>query len=223
MPVTGGSNIPALNYLLASWGMALTDKVYEGDFHFGEHAMHYATGTSLARFPKQGIVLRSDLNDLGGQMLNGDIKKEKNVPILGLYQTVSSQESTKPSELLLEENNLVESDLVGSLPENNSQFMNEQPLKPGRLVVYGDSNCLDSSHLQKDCFWLLDALLEYTMTTHTAAIFTNQAGTSVVPSNDLPARLENSNLHKHSKVSWMPSDFAVSFHKNLQYRVTNMK
>lgn len=36
----------------------------------------------------------------------------------------------------------------------------------GRIVVYGDSNCLDSTHLEKPCFWLLDALLEYTMTSH---------------------------------------------------------
>lgn len=33
----------------------------------------------------------------------------------------------------------------------------------GRIAVYGDSNCLDSSHMTKDCFWLLDALLEFTM------------------------------------------------------------
>ncbi|KAB0406811.1 hypothetical protein E2I00_012385, partial [Balaenoptera physalus] len=32
----------------------------------------------------------------------------------------------------------------------------------GRIVLYGDSNCLDDSHRQKDCFWLLDALLQFT-------------------------------------------------------------
>uniref|UniRef100_A0A6I8S805 Membrane-bound transcription factor site-1 protease n=1 Tax=Xenopus tropicalis TaxID=8364 RepID=A0A6I8S805_XENTR len=32
----------------------------------------------------------------------------------------------------------------------------------GRIVLYGDSNCLDDSHRQKDCFWLMDALLQYT-------------------------------------------------------------
>uniref|UniRef100_A0A182JD67 Membrane-bound transcription factor site-1 protease n=1 Tax=Anopheles atroparvus TaxID=41427 RepID=A0A182JD67_ANOAO len=36
----------------------------------------------------------------------------------------------------------------------------------GRIAVYGDSNCLDSTHLEKPCFWLLDSLLEYTMTAH---------------------------------------------------------
>lgn len=31
----------------------------------------------------------------------------------------------------------------------------------GRIVVYGDSNCIDSSHMKKDCFWLISALIEY--------------------------------------------------------------
>lgn len=29
--------------------------------------------------------------------------------------------------------------------------------------MYGDSNCLDSAHMVKECFWLLDALLQYTV------------------------------------------------------------
>ena len=43
--------------------------------------------------------------------------------------------------------------------------LHEQRSEPlaGRIAVYGDSNCLDSSHLTKDCFWLIDALLEFTM------------------------------------------------------------
>lgn len=43
----------------------------------------------------------------------------------------------------------------------------------GRIVVYGDSNCLDSTHLDKPCFWLLDALLEYTMTSHVPGILSD--------------------------------------------------
>ena len=31
----------------------------------------------------------------------------------------------------------------------------------GRISVYGDSNCLDGVHLQKDCFWLLEEILQY--------------------------------------------------------------
>lgn len=42
----------------------------------------------------------------------------------------------------------------------------------GRIAVYGDSNCLDSTQLEKPCFWLLDALLEYTMTSHVTGLLT---------------------------------------------------
>lgn len=37
MPDTGGSNIPAINDLLAPLGMAFSDHVYEGDFTLGDH------------------------------------------------------------------------------------------------------------------------------------------------------------------------------------------
>ena len=48
----------------------------------------------------------------------------------------------------------------------NHSAANKYKHTEGRIAVYGDSNCLDSTHLEKPCFWLLDALLEYTMTSH---------------------------------------------------------
>lgn len=74
----------------------------------------------------------------------------------------------------------------------------------GRIVVYGDSNCLDSTHIEKPCFWLLDALLEYTMTSHVTSILKahNHAPNIQFPTNPLnmPKRLPNNNLHMYSKV-----------------------
>lgn len=32
----------------------------------------------------------------------------------------------------------------------------------GRIVVYGDSNCLDSSHMVTNCYWLLRKILDFT-------------------------------------------------------------
>ncbi|GJZ24949.1 hypothetical protein Tco_0562408 [Tanacetum coccineum] len=32
----------------------------------------------------------------------------------------------------------------------------------GRIAVYGDSNCLDSSHMVTDCYWLLKKILNFT-------------------------------------------------------------
>lgn len=60
-------------------------------------------------------------------------------------------------------------------PLKLNKTANVANLKPteGRIVVYGDSNCLDSTHLDKPCFWLLDALLEYTMTSHVPGILSD--------------------------------------------------
>jgi hypothetical protein len=39
----------------------------------------------------------------------------------------------------------------------------------GRVAVYGDSNCLDSSHMRSPCFRLLAKLLQYVATVSLAA------------------------------------------------------
>lgn len=84
---------------------------------------------------------------------------------------------------------------------NNQQ---SQQSNEGRIVVYGDSNCLDSTHIEKPCFWLLDALLEYTMTSHVSNLLRdlNRSATIKFDShpNDIPKRLPNNNLHMYSKV-----------------------
>lgn len=124
MPDTGGANIPAINDLLAAWGIAFGDEVYEGDFKIGSHDMYYASGPNILKFPdKNSVLLKQKLNNQGQEVLEGQKQSVDNVPILGLYH---------PSDDTL-----------------------------GRLAIYGDSNCLDSAHMQKDCFWMLDALLQY--------------------------------------------------------------
>lgn len=88
----------------------------------------------------------------------------------------------------------------------------------GRIAVYGDSNCLDSAHLQRDCFWMLEALLQFTSTGVVPNIFQpscpdcSQSGTVIdeqssakkeflSPSDaHLPERMEGNNLHRYSKV-----------------------
>lgn len=68
MPDTGGSNVPALNDLLASWGIAFGNRVFEGEFKIGNHEMYYASGTSISKFPAEGIIVSSELNDYGLQV-----------------------------------------------------------------------------------------------------------------------------------------------------------
>lgn len=112
MPDTGGANVPALNDLLSSWGIALGDRVYEGEFKIGEHDMYYASGTSIVHFPESGVLIKKELKDQGREVLGEPDTTTQEVPILGLFQTTVNEKS-------------------------------------GKVIVYGDSNCLDNSHLQK--------------------------------------------------------------------------
>ena len=59
----------------------------------------------------------------------------------------------------------------------------------GRIVVYGDSNCLDSAHLQRDCFWLLNSLLKYAATPNAPPPFTPSQKIRLPPLG-LPKRME---------------------------------
>ncbi|XP_076111687.1 membrane-bound transcription factor site-1 protease-like [Mytilus galloprovincialis] len=163
MPDTGGANIPALNDLIMSLGMAFSDEVYEGDFMIGDHDMYYASGTSIAKFPSDGILITQNLKDQGHEVLKGESKSVDTVPILGIHQTSSGG------------------------PDS------------GRVALYGDSNCLDNSHMQKDCYWLLSALLEYTAYNNMVPLFTGQDHVSLT-SLELPTRMEGNHLHRYSKV-----------------------
>uniref|UniRef100_A0A8C2J0L2 Membrane-bound transcription factor site-1 protease n=1 Tax=Cyprinus carpio TaxID=7962 RepID=A0A8C2J0L2_CYPCA len=73
----------------------------------------------------------------------------------------------------------------------------------GRIALYGDSNCIDDSHRQKDCFWLLDALLQYTSYSMSPPSLTHSKNRMVPPTGTdrpLPQRLEGNHLYRYSKV-----------------------
>lgn len=180
MPDTGGANVPALNDLLSPWGIAFSDSVHEGSFNLGEHEMYYASGASLRKFPESGVVISRSLKDQGLEILDSDADSiSSSVPILGLLQS-------RPNEV--------------EVDESTTEKTLSSP--SGRVVVYGDSNCLDNSHLQKDCFWMLDALLEFTSTGHMPSIFKDNGAkvTFASPEEPLPQRMEGNHLYRYSKV-----------------------
>ena len=107
--VTGGANVPALNELMASWGIAFGDTVLEGDFTIGPNDMNYASGTGIVRFPDEGIVISPPtLKDQGQEILGQGVPNDmaNTIPVLGFYQSKSTDQG-------------------------------------GRIVTYGDSNCID--------------------------------------------------------------------------------
>lgn len=72
----------------------------------------------------------------------------------------------------------------------------------GRIAIYGDSNCIDASHIEKPCYWMLAAILEYTSTGHMPTIFNDNSlkdRTKIVTTNP-PERMETTRLHLYSKV-----------------------
>lgn len=83
----------------------------------------------------------------------------------------------------------------------------------GRIVVYGDSNCLDMSNLDKACYWMLDAILEYTSTMHLPTIFkSNRAkddGNRV--KTEAPQRMAGNQLYRFVIFSW-PFGWSWRFH-----------
>lgn len=184
LPVTGGANIPALNELLSPWGIALGDQIFEGDFKVGSHDMYYASGASIIEYPSQNFtLLRENLFDQGQELLHNKRLHITNVPILGLYGAFLSAKQTT--------DNFTKSS--------------------GQMAIYGDSNCLDSAHQQKDCFWMLDALLQFT-TTGQKPSFMSEAvvdksenqlssnATEGIKSHSRPQRMEGNQLFKYSKV-----------------------
>ncbi|KAL9154330.1 hypothetical protein ABFS82_10G107300 [Erythranthe guttata] len=124
-PVTGGANVPALNDLLAYFGIAFGDKILNGDFVINGEQSRYASGTDLVKFP-QGGYLHS-------------------------FPFLDSSESGATQNVLLSGMSKADSPILGLLE-----------VGAGRITVYGDSNCLDSSHMVTNCYWLLKKILDFT-------------------------------------------------------------
>lgn len=92
-------------------------------------------------------MLYTELYDQGKELLlEKDPGAPTLVPILGLLQ-VKSENDVKVKHDEAKEIMLTD--------ENEKNRVKEQAsATPGRLVVYGDSNCLDDSHIQ-NCMYII--------------------------------------------------------------------
>ncbi|XP_039763502.1 membrane-bound transcription factor site-1 protease [Pararge aegeria] len=189
IPETGGANVPALNDLLSMYQVALGDRVFEGSFKLAGHPMYYASGTHIHSFPEHGVLVTAQLTDQGQQIMSGEKVNESagtssgsrpvDVPILGLLQTEAET-------------------------RDYTNDTNDKLPKAGRLVVYGDSSCLEGG-AARPCHWLLLAALQYAIVGHVPSTLREAAATSrrrdvhIIPS-DLPKRAEGGRLHAYSRV-----------------------
>ncbi|XP_023637688.1 subtilisin-like protease SBT6.1 isoform X2 [Capsella rubella] len=166
-PVTGGANIPALNNLLASFGIAFGDKILNGDFSIDGEQSRYASGTNIVRFPAGGFLHTFPLLD-----------SSESGATQNLLQTGSSKED--PAVLGLLE--------IGE----------------GRVGVYGDSNCLDSSHMVTNCYWLLKKMLQFSSSNIKDPVlfskFVKRYSPVIIDDNQLPSRRTDVNFSTYSSV-----------------------
>ncbi|KAK6944966.1 Peptidase S8/S53 domain [Dillenia turbinata] len=166
-PVTGGANIPALNDLLAPFGIAFGDKILNGDFSIDGEQSRYASGTDIMKFPRGGFV--------------------HSFPFL------DSSESGATQNILTSGMNKADSPILGLLEVGG-----------GRIAVYGDSNCLDSSHMVTNCYWLLRKILDFTSRRiKDPVLFSNsvrQNAPLYQADNQLPSRRTDVNFSSYSSV-----------------------
>ncbi|KAL2251190.1 UNVERIFIED_CONTAM: Subtilisin-like protease SBT6.1 [Sesamum indicum] len=166
-PVTGGSNVPALNDLLAPFGIAFGDKILNGDFVINGEQSRYASGTDIVKFPEGGY--------------------------LHSFPFLDSSESGATQNVLLSGMSKADSPILGLLEVGG-----------GRIAVYGDSNCLDSSHMVTNCYWLLKKILDFTArNVRDPVLFSDssrQDKTLHVDDNQLPSRRTDVNFSTYSAV-----------------------
>lgn len=103
----------------------------------------------------------------------------------------------------------------------------------GRIAVYGDSNCLDSSHMVNNCYWLLKKLLDFTSSDIQDPIIfppTNELGSPMGSvDSPLPMRREDVNFSTYSLVLNHPlqcgsdSPLAVQGSKGYLYEKDHVK
>lgn len=73
------------------------------------------------------------------------------------------------------------------------------PSNGSKLAVYGDSNCLDSAHLKKECFWLLDTLLRFVESGKIPASFKRQSSTSLAETAENEMINYSNKLHQENQ------------------------
>uniref|UniRef100_A0A161ZMS6 Uncharacterized protein n=1 Tax=Daucus carota subsp. sativus TaxID=79200 RepID=A0A161ZMS6_DAUCS len=94
--------------------------------------------------------------------------------------------------------------LVSSTTKADTPILGFLEASSGRVAVYGDSNCLDSSHMVTNCFWLLKKILEFTSKNIKDPVLFSESIKQDKPlhqeDNQLPSRRTDVNFSTYSAV-----------------------
>jgi membrane-bound transcription factor site-1 protease len=184
------------------------------------YSFYYASGTTISSFPVNNSYLYfADLNDQKMEVVTGVSSHHRAVPILGLHQTSSSSKgssATGSKDATVEATTGSKDTATGSKDTTTAGSKDatagskdttagskdtaagSSHSSGGRVAVFGDSNCIDSAHLQSDCFKLLDEILNY-LSNGVVPNFINPA-VPLSPAPFTPERMEGNRLHQFSKV-----------------------
>jgi membrane-bound transcription factor site-1 protease len=165
---TGGANVPALNDLLAPLGAAFAGGTHNVAIDLGVEGMEsfrMASGSGIAALPSESYVFT--------------VKKSqdrKNNVRRGQQNDDSEHEGTEEAT-----------------EEESFAVLGLAPAGKGRLVLYGDSNCLDSSHQSSKCYDMLLEAITYATngTGKLAASHALHANGSFGSSESLPRRRDD--------------------------------
>jgi hypothetical protein len=142
--------------------------VVTGNMNILDDDVHYASGTTIAKFPGGGMTLDAVLTDQVRELLYQDPATTKEA-VLGLYQTMDDEGATTSS---------------------------------GRIVVYGDSSCIDDASFLPFCPHLIDAIVAYAVHSSIAPALLPALHFHADPYShgDLPQRVSTSTLYLYSNV-----------------------
>ena len=110
--------------MLSPYGISFGDRVYEGEFKIGEHTAIFNSGNGIIKFP------RSKNNYVLKRKLNNQGHK-----------------------FLLDASNVTNSNQLKEDVAILGLYQNKKQTNSGRIAVYGDSNCLDTSHNKRGNYY----------------------------------------------------------------------
>ena len=137
---TGGANIPALNDLLAPYGIAFAGGILDDTVKLdilGIKPFKMASGSSIGAFPS------------GGYLFNASS------PVIKNSGRRLEQQNGQNRDHQSLENNSIHEEKFGA------PVLGLTTVGSGRVIVYGDSNCLDSSHQKSKCYDFLLEVVQY--------------------------------------------------------------
>ena len=145
---------------MSTWGIALGDTVLEGDFSIGSHDMNFASGSGIVRFPDDGMVVIPTSLKVWLYNILAKAPWLPSVPLSYLFfHNLQFLNILQDQGIEI----IDPASVQGQDASASGKIKNEIPVlgfyqttankdNGGRLVLYGDSNCIDSAHLTKECW-----------------------------------------------------------------------